>query len=218
METGGAAFPEASYLTLDMLKDAVRPDAVNMPRLVSEARPVAWKTGTSFSYRDAWSAGVFDNYVLVVWVGNFDGTENPEFVGRTAAAPFSFAWSTRCGRVNPAPAETCFTRTPDLNLRQVDLCAVSGMIAGPNCPQTMKGWFIPGKSPIGACDVHRRIWVDNATGLRLSGEPESPVHRSCRGLRVLAVRFGEAFSGGGFAARGATGISGRKEMDHGRCE
>jgi penicillin-binding protein 1C len=165
---------EASYLTLDMLKDAVRPDAVNVPRLVTETRPVAWKTGTSFSYRDAWSAGVFDNYVLVVWVGNFDGTVNPGFVGRTAAAPLLFRMVDALRARDPAPvAETCFTRTPDLNLRQVDLCAVSGMIAAPNCPQTMKGWFIPGKSPIAACDLHRKIWVDNVTGLRLSGEPDN---------------------------------------------
>jgi len=169
--------PEASYLTLDMLKDAVRSDAVNVPRLLNEERPVAWKTGTSFSYRDAWSAGVFDHYVLVVWVGNFDGTENPEFVGRTAAAPLLFRMvdALRAGEPQDAQAmQTCFTLTPDLNLRQVDLCAVSGMIAGPNCPQTVKGWFIPGKSPIAACDVHRRVWVDNATGSRLPGAPDDP--------------------------------------------
>jgi len=166
--------PEASYLTLDMLKDAPRPGAVDLPRLVSETRPVAWKTGTSFSYRDAWTAGVFDNYVLVVWVGNFDGQENPEFVGRTAAAPLFFRVVDALRASGPPRLVTCFTRTPDLNLRQVDLCAVSGMIAGPNCPQTVKGWFIPGKSPIAACDVHRRIWVDNQTGLRLSGAPENP--------------------------------------------
>ena len=165
--------PEASFLTLDMLKDAVRPDAVNVPRLANEARPVAWKTGTSFSYRDAWCAGVFDHYVLVVWIGNFDGTVNPEFVGRTAAAPLLFRMVDALRASDPVSSEpNCFTRTPDLNLRQVDLCAVSGMIAGPNCPQTIKGWFIPGKSPIAACDVHRKVWVDNASGLRLSAEPD----------------------------------------------
>jgi penicillin-binding protein 1C len=166
--------PEASYLTLDMLKDAPRPDGVIVPLLQSEAQPVAWKTGTSFSFRDAWSAGVFDNYVLVVWVGNFDGTPNPEFVGRTAAAPLLFRIVDAVRARYSPPAATCFTRTPDLNLRQVDLCAVSGMIAGPNCPETVKGWFIPGKSPIGACDVHRRVWVDNRTGLRVSDEPADP--------------------------------------------
>jgi penicillin-binding protein 1C len=167
--------PEASYLTLDMLKDGVRPDSVNLPLLANASQPVAWKTGTSFSYRDAWSVAVFDNYVLVVWVGNFDGTVNPEFIGRTAAAPllFSMIDALRAREPLPPNAQTCFTRTPDLNLRQVDLCAVSGMIAGPNCPHAVKGWFIPGKSPIAACDVHRRIWIDNQSGLRLSGEPEN---------------------------------------------
>lgn len=164
--------PEASYLTLDMLKDGVRPDAVNVPLLAGTGRPVAWKTGTSFSYRDAWSVGVFDNYVLVVWVGNFDGTENPEFVGRTAAAPLLFSIVDSLRARYPAPTETCFTRTPDLNLRQVDLCAISGMIAGPNCPHVVKGWFIPGKSPIATCDVHRRVWIDNLTGARLMTEPQ----------------------------------------------
>ncbi|HUB67498.1 MAG TPA: penicillin-binding protein 1C [Candidatus Methylacidiphilales bacterium] len=164
--------PEASYLTLDMLKDATRPDAVNVPLLVSGARPVAWKTGTSFSYRDAWCAGVFDHYVLVVWVGNFDGEANPEFVGRTAAAPLFFSIADALQARESAPEKTCFTLTSSLNLRWVDLCAVSGMIAGPNCPHTIKGWFIPGKSPIAVCDVHRRVWIDNRTGLRLSGQPD----------------------------------------------
>jgi penicillin-binding protein 1C len=166
--------PEASWLTLDMLKDSPRPGDPNLPRLVSESRPVAWKTGTSFSFRDAWTAGIFDHYVLVVWVGNFDGTSNPGFVGRTAAAPLFFHIVDALHAREPAPAQTCFTRTPGLNLRQVDLCAVSGMIAGPNCPHTVQGWFIPGKSPIATCDVHRKIWIDNATGLRLGAAPQDP--------------------------------------------
>jgi penicillin-binding protein 1C len=164
--------PEASYLTLDMLKDGARPDAVGIPLLAQAGRPVAWKTGTSFSFRDAWCAGVFDHDVLVVWVGNFDGSSNPLFVGRSAAAPLFFSMVDALRARDPEPVETCFTRPAGLNLRQVDLCAVSGMIAGPNCPHTVKGWFIPGKSPIAVCDVHRRIWIDNRTGLRLAGEPE----------------------------------------------
>jgi penicillin-binding protein 1C len=166
--------PEAAWLTLDIMKEAPRPGDPNLPKLVSEIRPVAWKTGTSFSFRDAWTAGVFDNYVLVVWVGNFDGTSNPEFVGRTAAAPLFFRVVDALRAHDPVPGHTCFALTPDLNLRKVDLCAVSGMIAAPNCPHIVKGWFIPGKSPIAACDVHRKVWVDNATGLRLETQPENP--------------------------------------------
>jgi penicillin-binding protein 1C len=120
--------------------------------------------------------GIFDHSVLVVWIGNFDGTANPQFVGRSAAAPlfFRIVDALRSREAAPSLAGTCFARTPDLNLRQVDLCPVSGMIAGPNCPDAVKGWFIPGKSPIAVCDVHRRIWIDNRTGLRLPGPPDEP--------------------------------------------
>jgi penicillin-binding protein 1C len=166
--------PEASYLTLDMLKDAVPPGATYFSPLSRDGRPVAWKTGTSFSYRDAWSAGVFDDDVLVVWVGNFDGAANSQFVGRTAAAPLFFSIVNALRAREAAPVETCFDLTPDLNLRKVSLCAASGALAGPDCPQVMQGWFIPGKSPINRCDVHRRIWIDNHSGLRLSNFPENP--------------------------------------------
>ena len=168
--------PEASWLTLDMLRQAVRPGGTVTPRLLEETRPVAFKTGTSFSFRDAWTAGVFDQYVLVVWVGNFDGAPNPAFIGRSAAAPLFFRLvdALRANAAPPSLSATCFARPADLNVQQVDLCAASGMIAGPHCPHTMKGWFIPGKSPIAACDIHRRAWIDNATGQRLSGAPATP--------------------------------------------
>jgi penicillin-binding protein 1C len=166
--------PEAAWLTLDMLKDAVRPDMPNLSALARDARPVAWKTGTSFSYRDAWCAGVFDHDVLVVWVGNFDGSASGQFVGRTTAAPLFFSMTEALRAREPAPATSCFTYTPDLNLTRVALCAASGCLAGPNCPQVTSGWFIPGKSPIAACEVHRRVWIDKATGRRLAGFPSNP--------------------------------------------
>jgi len=201
--------PEASFLTLDMLKDGTRPDAVNVPLLANASQPVAWKTGTSFSYRDAWSAGVFDNYILVVWVGNFDGTVNPEFIGRTAAAPLLFSMIDALRARSPLPAntETCFTRTSDLNLRQVDLCAVSGMIAGPNCPHTVKGWFIPGKSPIATCDVHRRIWIDNQTGLRLSCEPTNPADAHAEICEFWPSDLAKLFQAAGLPRKTAPGFS-----------
>jgi penicillin-binding protein 1C len=74
--------PEAAFITLDMLRQTPRPDTF------APARPaIAWKTGTSWGFRDAWTAGVFGRYVLVVWVGDFDGSSNPAFVGIDAAAP-----------------------------------------------------------------------------------------------------------------------------------
>lgn len=77
---------EAAFITLDMLQHNPRPDT-ERPALPA----VAWKTGTSWSFRDAWSAGVVGRYVLVVWVGNFDGSSNAAFVGVRAAAPLFFS-------------------------------------------------------------------------------------------------------------------------------
>lgn len=166
--------PEAAWLTLDMLKDATRPDLPNLSPLARDGRPAAWKTGTSFSYRDAWCAGVFDDEVLVVWVGNFDGSTSGQFVGRAAAAPLFFSILEALRTRRSAPATTCFDFDPTLNLTKVQLCADSGGLAGPNCPRVTTGWFIPGKSPITACGVHRRVWIDNKTGRRLAGFPADP--------------------------------------------
>ena len=68
-----------------MLKTNPRPDT-GLP-----AQPaVAWKTGTSWGFRDAWTAGVFGRNVLLVWAGNFDGTGNQSFIGISAVAPLFF--------------------------------------------------------------------------------------------------------------------------------
>jgi penicillin-binding protein 1C len=189
--------PEASWLTLDILKDAPPPGDASFSSLSRDGRPVAWKTGTSFSFRDAWTAGVFDQDVLVVWVGNFNGAANSQFVGRSAAAPlfFSIVNALRTGR--PAPATTCFDLTPDLNLQRVNLCAASGSLAGPNCPRVTTGWFIPGKSPITACDVHRRVWIDNRTGLRLAGFPANPASAHADVLEFWPSDFARLFRAAG---------------------
>ena len=81
---------EASFLVLDMLAANPRPFQGYRSNWTRDSLPVSWKTGTSFGFRDAWSAGVFGPYVLVVWIGNFDGEGNPAFIGREAAAPLFF--------------------------------------------------------------------------------------------------------------------------------
>lgn len=152
---------EASFLTLDMLSHNPRPDE-------DEADPkhaVAWKTGTSFGFHDAWSVAVFDHFVLVVWVGNFNGAPSPTFVGRSCAAPLLFQIVdalSESGQAHLGP----IVPPAGANLKRVEFCADSGDLAGPHCPHRVSGWFVPGVSPITACDVHREVWVDRATGLR----------------------------------------------------
>lgn len=149
--------PEASFLTLDMLSYN---SPVNNQKL---STPVHWKTGTSYSYKDALSVGVFGPYVLVVWIGNFDGTPNHSFVGRTMAAPLFFEIIKTLEK-NIEKKE--YLSSNGLNIKKVDICKPTGDIANIYCPQTIKSWFIPGISPIKLSNIHREIPIDVQSGLR----------------------------------------------------
>jgi penicillin-binding protein 1C len=153
--------PEAAFLTLEMIRDETAGS--------HGANPVFWKTGTSHGFRDAWSVGVFDSWVLAVWVGNFDGTGSPAFIGRTAAAPLFFQIVQGVRALRPPPP---MPNNPPLglNLRRVELCADSGQLPTAACPHRVSGWFIPGVSPITECTVHREIIVDVKSGLRIAHE------------------------------------------------
>ena len=162
---------EASWLTLDMLGKNPRPDTEE-----PDARLVFWKTGTSNGFHDAWSIAVFDHYVLAVWIGNFDGRSNPAFIGRTCAAPLLFQIIDALRLRYPSPANRHLP-PPGANLRRMEFCADSGDLTNPDCPHHKPGWFIPGVSPIKTCDVHRAIWVDQKTGLRVLNKGDTPTTR-----------------------------------------
>ena len=153
--------PEASFVTLDMLRHNPRPDDTGLaaPRT---RWPVAWKTGTSFGFRDAWSAGVAGPYVLVVWIGNFTGEGNPAFVGVDAAAPLFFRMVDALNLARPA--ELLPSIAPPPGVSRVAVCAGSGDLPNADCPHTVDTWYIPGKSPIRVSQLHRRVAIDSMTG------------------------------------------------------
>jgi penicillin-binding protein 1C len=154
--------PEAAFLTLDMLAHNPRPGLGDD----SGSEGISWKTGTSHGFHDAWSLAVFDHYVLAVWIGNFDGRSNPAFIGRSCAAPllFQIIDALRAeGRVRLAPRQP----PAGANLQRVELCAVSGQLPTASCSHLTTGWFIPGISPITACQVHREVLIDVQSGLRV---------------------------------------------------
>ncbi|MGZ3241859.1 MAG: penicillin-binding protein 1C, partial [Burkholderiaceae bacterium] len=148
---------EATFITLQMLKNNVRPDTGE------PASPaVAWKTGTSWGFRDAWTAGVFNNYVLIVWVGNFDGSGNPAFVGIKTAAPLFFKMvdSMRGQKIAGNEPE----RGLPANVTRVEVCRASGDLPNDLCKDRAQTWFIPGKSPIRISRLHRTVKIDTRTG------------------------------------------------------
>ena len=154
---------EASFVTLDMLKTNPRPDT-GLPA----QPPVAWKTGTSWGFRDAWTAGIFGRHVLVVWVGNFDSSSNPAFIGISAAAPLFFnivdALRNEGLVIQDAP------RPPPTKLTRVEVCAASGELPNADCPQRISTWYLPGKSPIRLSNLHRRVLIDRRSGNAVCNE------------------------------------------------
>ena len=151
---------EASFMVLDMLRQNPRPDdaAIAQPGNL----PVYWKTGTSWGFRDAWAAGIVGPYVLVVWVGNFDGSGNPAFVGVEAAAPLFFHIVDALRARDTQMAEP--PHVPPKNLKRVEICLASGDLPNTWCPQRGMTWFIPGKSPIHVSTIHRPVMIDTTTG------------------------------------------------------
>ncbi len=165
---------EASFLVLDMLRRNPRPNSLTL-KPATQSIPIAWKTGTSYAFRDAWTVGVIGPYVLAVWVGNFDGSSNSSFVGRQAAAPLFFEIADQLSaKIPKTPAIAA--PPPALNLRKVEVCASTGDLPGQHCPQTAEAWFVPGLSPIKVSNVHRAIRIDNDSGERSCSYDRSTTH------------------------------------------
>ena len=159
--------PQAAFVVRDMLASNPRPDGMTDHNGTRPHWPISWKTGTSWGFHDAWTVGLVGDYLLAVWIGNFDGKANPAFIGLKAATPLFFqiadALELTLAGENPAPLK------PPPGLIQIDVCQASGELPNRWCPRTIKSWFIPGKSPIRVSTLHRPVVVD-----RESGHPVCP--------------------------------------------
>lgn len=158
---------EAAFLVSDMLRKNPKPHSLSTFHSSPERRNeenVAWKTGTSWAFRDAWAVGISGDYVLAVWIGNFDGEGNNAFIGRTAAGPLFFNLLNVINQNQAAPIDS--KPPPLLNLKWVDICKTTGDLYESECPDKGQTLFIPGVSPIKSANIYRKVWVDNTTGLR----------------------------------------------------
>ncbi len=172
--------PEAYFLTLDMLAQQ-KTHHKNIPFAKKHSIPLRhyWKTGTSSSYRDAWTAGIFGDFVLIIWVGNFDGRPNNAFSGAKTAAPIYFAMADSVLEYYAAhgtPIKNNNFLRDDLNISQIDMCQDVGGIAGTHCPATRPSYFIPSKSPIEMSSVYRAVPIDNTSGRRACNPNPATTH------------------------------------------
>ena len=157
--------PAASYLTLQAMLEVERPGDELAWRAFSSSRKVAWKTGTSYGFRDAWAVGVTPRHAVGVWVGNADGEGRPGLTGHSAAAPVLF------DLFGALPGGGWFA-PPAEGLEDVDVCARSGMRAGPHC-ETRRAELVPRAgldSP--PCSFCRLVHTDAAAEWQVHGDCE----------------------------------------------
>lgn len=165
----------ASYLTLQAMLEVERPGDELAWRAFSSARKVAWKTGTSYGFRDAWAVGVTPRFAVGVWTGNASGEGRAGLTGHSAAAPILF------DIVGALPSGGWFTPPAD-GLEDVDVCARSGMRAGPHCA-TRRSELVPqaGLDSL-PCSFCRLLHADQALAWQ--------VHADCEPLeRVRSVSW-----------------------------
>lgn len=164
--------PESAYIVKQILFQNPSP-YFSRPK-DSKGFEVGYKTGTSIGFRDCWAAGFFGQYVLCIWIGNFDGVGNNAFLGRTAAAPLFF--NIADGLISRGYVKYSHNKMPK-GVVKIKVCSVSGDICNDDCPYQEETYFIPGVSPITKCKIHRRINIDTRTGYR-TDETDKPYVKS----------------------------------------
>lgn len=115
-------------------------------------RPAAVKTGTTTDFRDNWTVGYTPELVVGVWVGNANNDSMKAVTGVTGAAPIWRDVMQAALKGHPAQA---FPRPA--GLVEVEVCALSGQLPGPDCPHRLRETFIAGTEPRETCTVHQRI-------------------------------------------------------------
>ena len=143
----------AIYNTLETLREVNRPTGEENWQFYQDAQPIAWKTGTSYGFKDAWAVGVTPQYAIGVWVGNADGEGRPGITGIQAAAPLFF------DVLRTLPNDGSWFAKPYDALTEMKVCKKSGAAASLYCSDT-KTVLVP-KAGVHSesCAYHQQIYV-----------------------------------------------------------
>lgn len=141
------------YLTYESLKEVNRPESDESWAFFDGSKHIAWKTGTSFGFRDAWAVGTTKDYVVGVWVGNADGEGRPGLVGVQTAAPILF------DVFDLLPNSDWFSKPFD-DMQGITICKQSGHRASQNCNETEEKFIQIGGLKTKPCPYHILIHLD----------------------------------------------------------
>lgn len=146
--------PAASYVITEILSKIERPDFPNNYQYNPAAPKLAWKTGTSYGRRDAWSIGYNPRYTIAVWLGNFDNRGARQLTGSGMATPLLFKLFHLLDR---GADGGWFSPPKSLDFRLV--CAKSGQLPEAFCDHQLTDWYLPGISPATRCTHLKYCWV-----------------------------------------------------------
>lgn len=159
----------ALWWTFQSMQSLVRPPEEKGWENFSTQQNIAWKTGTSFGFRDAWCIGLNGRFVVGVWVGNASGEGRPGLIGGTVAAPLMFKL------FDLLPHGRWFEMPYD-DLKEVTICQKSGYRAGPNCPSKLLQVPKSVKSS-SLCPWHRlvHLTIDRRYRTKITCEPSGKI-------------------------------------------
>ncbi|SHM08635.1 penicillin-binding protein 1C [Hymenobacter psychrotolerans] len=144
----------SAFLTTEILAQLTRPDLPINAASSMRLPKIAWKTGTSYGRRDAWSIGYNKQYTIGVWVGNFSGQGSPALTGSEVATPLLFDLFNTLAYNSP---NDWFVPPAALDFRLV--CTESGLVPGENCPNQIIDYFLPNVSSGQRCQHVREVLV-----------------------------------------------------------
>jgi penicillin-binding protein 1C len=146
--------PAAVFMINETLSKVNRPDfPLNWENTVHLPK-IAWKTGTSYGRRDAWSIGYNKRYTVGIWVGNFSGVGVPELSGANVATPLLF---TVFNTIDYDDDQSWFAQPKDCDIRMV--CSETGLPPADHCTNLVTDYFIPLVSPGRQCDNMQEVFV-----------------------------------------------------------
>ena len=166
------------YLTYESLKTVNRPEGDDNWEFYDGSKQIAWKTGTSFGFRDAWAIGTTKDYVVGAWVGNADGEGRPGLVGVQTAAPILF------DVFNLLPHSDWFSKPFD-EMQEVSICKKSGHRASANCDAVEQKFIQVSGLKTKPCPYHVLVHLDNSEQFQVNSSCESIVDISHKSWFVL---------------------------------
>lgn len=162
------------YLTYESLKEVNRPEGDENWEFYDSSKQIAWKTGTSFGFRDAWAIGTTQDYVVGVWVGNADGEGRPGLVGVQTAAPILF------DVFDVLPNSDWFSKPFD-EMQEVEICTQSGYRAGLHCENKEQKFIQVSGLKTAPCPFHVLVHLDRNEQFQVNSSCEDVngmVHKS----------------------------------------